>query len=570
MTEIAGAWTQAFPPPALAAAVPHLPWVNVAFSVQSPILPGQPISASWEIWTFNTGLDITTVSASIYLLEGPQKLKLIDDDSAPFVVDGSHHSGSSGPQTAIINSADPLLAANKDLLNKVYKIGSKTLLLEIVTNGHDKALYTAPDDLVVVPESVDQSWWEWTSPETGGTFNTGWKKPYSVAGRFTNRSAFAGMQGSALLWELDAIENTQHSVGNAQPIVAGQGLVPPNGPLPIGFSEITQQWKWLIPAVWAEANPIFRDFNLFDDIKGTIKGFYYTARFSLVDEFENHYSEVSSGIMAVIVEVSQAKRVLAAAAIGNVALGLAFIYIWPFASGAFSAATAFGAGALDPPEPNYRYREIVNVSPASVQDLGEESLVAATFREFLALQSEMVALHDALTETQSRLLGAQNVHDAQGITRQRRVYKELVACIGSAARRAPVLAIKFLAAVEEDKRVEIKLQDVSPLTLSRAVSERARLLGASGGATNTQELMTHESRSVTDAARGIAWNVSIVISAIRRYATLVGEDLMSVTEWREKLNGTRSVDAGTDRSNLGRLLSQRLNRAGHQSLNPVA
>lgn len=387
-------------PPQLGVMAKPLPWLMLGLWVD-PVVPGQPIPISWEIWSANLTLDIGKITATI--ADG-NNLLYTSPSPVPYVVQGN--SGDSGLQTLILPP---------DKAQDLYKIGSKTLHLELTGTGKDAGPYATDGDLEVIPENVNQSWWEWGGPASPRS--VGWKEGYSLAGVFHNYSKYSQMTTNLALFD-----DTGANPGNQLPVV------PRGTPINVNFTpEIKQQWEWMLPFVWQIDGP-------------TEKTFDYTVEMTLADSYGNTYQKAVSSRYRVHVKVSDEKVVLAGGALLNMVAAadlaiaaLAAIPWWPvvavltgLASLALSIAQGLGLGAQDPPVPDSRFREPVQVIYPEIPPALAADSRGAALGSVLILMGRIAAADAALSQIEGRLLGARLARDPQGAQMQRASYQQVV------------------------------------------------------------------------------------------------------------------------------------------------
>ena len=126
-------------------------------TINGPIVPGQPLSLTWELDSFIRDLDLGTVRGTISL----DNDVLYTSSDIPYIVTG--YAASTGPQTVII---DPPM--NDAVARTLYKIGAKILKLS-VSGSKGPGPFTDEEVLLVVPEVVDRTLWSWTSPPVDGS-----------------------------------------------------------------------------------------------------------------------------------------------------------------------------------------------------------------------------------------------------------------------------------------------------------------------------------------------------------------------------------------------------------------
>jgi len=381
----------------------------------NPVVPGGQVPITWDLFsTKPKDLNLGTVTARVYLEK--VNVKLYESPQTPLVV--SEFIADTGFQHANIEVPD-----SGGTANDLYHIGTKTLRLD-VSADKSSDVFSDTVDLRVVPEYVHGGWWEWggisgtADPSAPQAPNLPFEThhdfvinhPFTLAGRIVNhsKSPNATMTGSLTLLETAFLSNQTLEVESRTFTIA------PGGYQEIVFAPITKNWGWLIPGAWIE-NPK----------ESRVKTFDYTVRFSLADPYGNFYPETLSNGVAISISVSDEKRGYASGALA--ALGAAIISaIFTFGAG-LSAGQAIAAGlgkkALDPPEPDQRFRHPVDVRSNELANDVTGDPRFPEFRRVLRFAERAVALLDALGEIHARLLGARTAHDRKAISLQGESYR---------------------------------------------------------------------------------------------------------------------------------------------------
>lgn len=299
-----------------------------------------------------------------------------------------------------------------------WHAGEKALDVEIDLTDPDGAHdnLTRSVAFTVIREVVDSNLWQWISPPPPeGSAN--WKAPYLVAGYGRNVSARASLTGRVELWEQEFGYPLRSPRREPVPKRTANITIPPLQTSAINFDVITQNWDWLTPIIWTITGD-------------TMKTFRYQAKMTVSDEYGNEYS-IASEPADIIVRVSESKFQLgkaatlaaASAAVIAVAAAAAFVGIItaisvPILSGAalaaYGAAAAFGAAALDPPEPDPRFRERVPIpKPADPPEADSE------LAGFMRSTTDCLAVLSAVGLIVGKLLGASQAGDEVAVKLQR-------------------------------------------------------------------------------------------------------------------------------------------------------
>jgi hypothetical protein len=397
---------------------------KLTFSAGRAVFPGEAVLLSWRIQNFCA--DLGKVTARI-LYQGNQLYK-----STAIAV---------GLQDAE-KGEDVVLNLTAAGAPNFYKIGTSTLTLEVTGTGTDPGPYTTTTTVTVTREPVSGTW-AFTLPAPGT--RVAWKAAYTVAGRLTNPTHATMTPASIVL------DETSTAVGPIQlnasmPI----GAIAPGAFDSEAWSRL-QNWSWLFPGVWQASGAPQGD------------AFVYTVTFDMQDEFGNSYPAVTSTSLTVGVAVSTAKLALAATAaamfdIGVTLTALAFLALAGYytaigapalfaAAGiAYGVAAGAGAGALDPPVPDFDYRRLVSAGlPELPAELEAEPALASLVTVF-ALLERVNRVDEAMTGTEARLIAARIDRDADAIALQSAEYRDLCDRLLATASHVPLAVLEAVEA----------------------------------------------------------------------------------------------------------------------------
>ena len=344
--------------------------LNVHFQVNGPVVPGQPLTVSWYMFdpdpTFNPG----NVTGSVYigsvlLYQNAQPVPYIfDPDGTPY--------GASDPSPAPGFSRDPItiqLNSGQPGAQELYTIGTKNLTLVLTGSGPETGPWSLDVPLQVIPDDVDPSWWNWTTPQ-GENELWGSNNPYSVSGTLTNESQFALMTMTWTIIQIDD-QGNQLQFGNGTFSQVEIGNI-----TGITSNTITQGWEWILLGVWLINGPTTRQFT-------------YRVQFTVQDLFGNSYpipgsledpgaaAPFLSTPLNVTVNVTgwkywaaiAAEALAFVAALELVAAGVAALtvvgdlgpaeFLAALAASLYAVASTSGAIARDPPKPSSKYKEVL-------------------------------------------------------------------------------------------------------------------------------------------------------------------------------------------------------------------
>jgi hypothetical protein len=386
----------------------------VLLDVKTPtIVPGMPASVEWSIYfprseSFDLG---GTVIAEIYLM--PDDARVYVSPEIPYE-----------PNEKLIK---PVTLSIPDYL---YKIGTKTVLLEVTGDGEDPGPYRADGSLTIVRERLAPDWWEWKVPVSN---NVNWKESYTLRGNFINQSRWVQMNNIDI--QLSEWNKTDDPSMTFNP-KARENIraLDHDESKAITFPAIKQDWGWF-------SIPTF----IFKEGQGD-KDFVYRVTFSLEDSFGNTYPEVESTFVSYHVKVSDQK--IAASIAAATAFGLSVFYaaaaalaaagiFTAWAAGPAAATSAFfasaaatsGAIANDPPEPDPRFLETIVPRPVAIPKVlyigSDPGLVP-----LLQLIWDILASVEVLSPIQGRFIAARNANNIDGIRIQKTSYINIVSRLG--------------------------------------------------------------------------------------------------------------------------------------------
>ena len=411
----------------------------VAVAVDNPVRPGERPSVTWSIQ--NDCSDLVDVTASIEFA-GSELYK-----SQPIAL-GLQSIASEQNQT--VPRALPVPA--QALAAGLFAVGTKPIDLVLEATGPDRnrGPFRAQAPLTVIPE-VMTGWWTWSAPAPGAGFP--WSSPYTVSGTWTNNGSAAVTPTSLSLREHDRRDGTAASDVSRNFSGSLLALVP-GGTIGSSWPMIEPMFKWFESASMAPVGPFSVSYD-------------YTIDFFAQDEFSNPYGPFSSSMLTVTVNVDPVKIAAASvcfefqlAAIALAAAGIALLAGWiigtigagvlfGLASVAFGIASAARIIAVDPPAPDFSYREEVPIAPEplpdELRDLPEDLVPLRTIME---LGSRLVAAVTALPAIEGKLIGARIDRDRDAVQLQRSAFEEAIAVIARTNSALPASGSEFLRLLE--------------------------------------------------------------------------------------------------------------------------
>lgn len=373
------------------------------------VFPGEPIGVRWRVVLGLRGTDSTSYSIRL-LIDGQLVHERAGIPAGQASVGGAVLAlwGEQSFQTESVVIGD----ANAARL--VYRIGAKTLSAEVRGPGSAVPEFVGSVRFRVVREPFDSSWWEWRVPAFE---SIEWKTAYTLVGDFVNRSRFASMSlVNAELSEVRSEENPEINPCDYHPIqVQSRNFIAAGGRSGFSFG-LMQDWQWFIPAAYVVKGPIN-------------KTFAYAVFLSIIDEFGNVYDGVCSARRIRHVGVPKEKRLAAVAAqtaASNAALW-ATMLTWAVSAAWYGVAVFNGEIAKDPPDPDSRFREPVDVIPLPLPrwsaDASTRSFRATTC--LLETAAHLAALEKARTVSRARMLGARLEGDGAALKLQQGGYLEI-------------------------------------------------------------------------------------------------------------------------------------------------
>jgi hypothetical protein len=383
--------------------------IGASLTVKGPVKPGQPLQVSWSVVGVTNMGNVTatiTLGATIVYSSKPLPVK-----KYLYVL------GYSGAGEVLTLSFAPTDAAVKAGLYLIptNPFGVTELVLTVVGDGADKGPLTAVAWLRVQPETLDASWWSWDSlgPDLI------WNIPYTVAGSFTNQSPWSQMNVRLTLLETVLDSNLFNPTTDRGTVTITTGVG--QNPTHVEFASIDQDWSWITCPSGSSNGPHDESFN-------------YSVVVNMQDSWGNVYPALTIGPLWELVTVPHNKRELqdgAVSAFGasvGAAISGGILGIFSFGVGAgVAAAVGTGLAALaaglctqaqDPPAPDFDFYDNAKVL---VYPLGkippEEAQLPATMA-FLGDALECVALMDAMSQTEGKLMGARMKKNEKAVAHQ--------------------------------------------------------------------------------------------------------------------------------------------------------
>ncbi|OLE52373.1 MAG: hypothetical protein AUG51_18340 [Acidobacteria bacterium 13_1_20CM_3_53_8] len=371
------------------------------------IKPGQPLNFRWGVHDWRLATAPGTVS---------------DDPRYRFATASLSYNGNtvwSG------TNRGPIIPADR-LPRQFYRLRQfNDLRLEVRQSATATEFISTRNRMEVVAD--DPPTWEWTVPAPAYL----WKRDtYTMSGRIRNNSRFSRMTVVPVMHEETVGTETPTIPAHTYSVPGGSTIpVGPSAAAPVAFPPIN--WDW---TSW----PWFDRITLVG-IGNVGRTFRYVVNFTASDDYDNSYQALASSQTDVIVYVPLNKnaallaaftaQLTAAAALiaAGVSLlvpvvGLAGAAWWFGAASTAETIAQFLAGvAMDPPEPDSRYMEVVrftqepNAKPSAAAQL-------PSLTEFLAFAKRIADIPLALSQIEGKLMGARQANDSGGIELQEGSY----------------------------------------------------------------------------------------------------------------------------------------------------
>jgi hypothetical protein len=373
------------------------------------IYPGQPLSVHWSVSDYSNH-DLSGSYTAIVYYEDNVVLDM-----------GSGRIGDILPD---------------HLPRLFYTVGqSRTLQIRITGPNSNQGTWSTAEFIIdVVGDNVDTSIFEWRPTP----FSVRWKQDsYTVGVNCNNRSQWSALSGMVTINE----DNSNTATIPSRSAFASQTIsVPRTGSIIVAFPGITQNWSWFDRAVLFQTAPMTIDFS-------------YSLTYTLNDEYGNAYEGTMSATLSVEVSVAVAKRLelagASAAQIGALIAIAAAAIAWAaavvllaIAAGLETAAQIGATAALDPPAPDPDFLDPVNIVSPPLPKVLWNPKSPNDFVTMLGFVNHILAALDAISKTQSKLMGATNAKSQKGIDIQKEGYRNILSQIADDATKLLELAPK--------------------------------------------------------------------------------------------------------------------------------
>jgi hypothetical protein len=448
-----------FPPP------------KAILTVNSPIVPGQPLPITWSFsgslvlypagWVFTVNVYITdpTTGEQLALNEAP--ITYTTPTTAAFVP----------------NQVATLSPPTQRAAQLLYTVGYNTIqmVLETPMLGEDGTYSTESTATAVVQPDIG---FYAFSPSTSPGSPT-WNSPYHVIATSSNLSQYTSYSINSLqITELDT------NTGNTQTI--NPSVVPTvveiNGQITVDSGPITKNWAWMNQTFYTVDGPfsdifrysaslVFTDqfgnvyqnvWYTFSQIAAPPTGTANTFGFNVVVLVDGTKAQAQSGAENQLVAAAFSQGVAAtlaaaaAAATGTVigipagvALGIAAGAAQITAFALQQAAQADANRANDPPSPDFLTREPVVIRPRTIAGIDKLRESNPDLARLLEASEYLHAAGRALDMMQAKLLGANITEDHKGTDIQKEACRNLARLLETEARRLPQVIAK---AIDETRR----------------------------------------------------------------------------------------------------------------------
>lgn len=388
------------------------------------VYPGQPISFSVFFTVYDAELTVgNSATVSIYIPDPAhgtrELLAMVPVAGASIPIRTDPQTGWRSIDPMVIDIAPP--SPGTAIGELLYRVGDKPLTIEVTTDGAAAGPYVGTGWVTVIPEPFNSTWWLWN---LAAPTSADWKSPYTLSGAAQNEIGHATLQFVLTL-------NETGPDGNRVVGAIAVSVVPGSN-VPVSFPSITQDWTWFVPGI-----------SVIADVHRTYE---YDVDLTASDGYGNAYAALSVP-HDVFVQVSKQKTDYADASMTTGWLGilsgaLSFL-LWPLgivSAGSGIAANVTGALALDPPTPNRRYRRQVSIPGTRIPWTTRRDELLPSMHDFLACMVRLARVMTALSEVESRLLGAIRDRVPSAAERQRTTARELIALARQLSNELPSLS----------------------------------------------------------------------------------------------------------------------------------
>ncbi len=422
------------------------PQPYATLTVGGPVVPGQPITLSWQC-TAPTGFGGKVV-ATISFNNTPIYT------SASLPMKSAHSLGASvqfaGEDQVVVQLTPNQQAAQQGL----YMIGTNTLTLSVVGNGPQSTPLTATAPLRVIPEiivagglnrelfgnyfvfnpSIPLYSGGPTFTPNGPIWQFQWNVPFAISGIFTNASRFSQMTAALTLVQTNQQNNETSLIGTVQIATADIGQS-----IPVAFPSINPNWAWVTcPSGVTTGERVW--------------WFTWSVTLSLQDRWGNGYQPVTTSSDGIVFINDSKWNNASNAHMAWIAAmeALATIICAPAAAALIPLAAEECGCAQDPPTPDFNYHKTAKITALPLsQSLAETKSFPAT-RGFLGSTLELTAINEALSQTEGKLIAARSNNDAKGIELQTRMYRAFEENLGATARTLRSATAKVLRELEAE------------------------------------------------------------------------------------------------------------------------
>jgi hypothetical protein len=486
-----------------------MPYAFAVISPRAVLEPGQPFTVDWALCAGGNEIVPAVLGVELVLPDG----STVSDPPAGLTGSINVNPGILGDRAAV-----------------VYRAGSLLLVLRLAT-ADSRVFVTDVPYRVYVPTPVILSF---SSPATrprlpgpypGDVRVAPWRTAYVVSCAVQSQLHFVTSNVDAVLFEVEAQRDALGAItgdpdGAFERVSSVSMEFEPAVSAAVAFPAITKSFVWLSDSTWLLTGPVLR-------------GFLYRVEATATDVFGNRSAASSSGILRVEVEPSTEKENAAMAALrAMAAAAVAYILFAPAGEALRNLANGHGRQALDPPEPDRSFQELVKLQqPPDYSDVAERF---PTLGKWLGVMQSAVFARDAMTAVEAKILGAIEAQDLKAEALQVNYYRKFAAALLDSTTRAKELAAAAAAefvnqaqgadlparlrAVQQgyvDVELDATLQKLFP---SAGAAALARILGAIRGTAQGDLDLVVLLVSVTDAAASAA--SAAVRDAAERYAEL--------------------------------------------------
>jgi hypothetical protein len=378
------------------------------------LVPGEPFQIKWRFdWQPTKQTNHPTIVANIFWKD--------DQGNSHVIWQGPEAQKNLWLPFAYMQSIGGTVDVSSSMVpDEFYQPGVKEIHLEVqwkgtAWDGKTSGTATSSDSLEVALDAPIASWWEWTTDTWRPNLDI--DEPYSLAGKVTNMHKFAdaeALTASLRKWE-DGDEGNQHDMKSLMP---DNLPLAPKGTANIDFGKFKDHWEWMEDClVWTFVPS---------------KSYWYQVTLDVIDEFGNHYNDVTStsGVTSSVPAWTKEKKVASCAlSIGGIVtkvIGLFSPVGAALIGGSYYLEDLVTKATLDRAQPDSDFERRVTRPdiPFDPEDAVFGKGLPAT-RKFLKVGLEIAILDGMRRSIAGKILGARHADQPKSERRQREAYAKI-------------------------------------------------------------------------------------------------------------------------------------------------